>query len=396
MQDRSIGKLLLSLALFGFTAPIAYAEKPPIPERKADVLGHFEKNIETAQEHEQHLQERIEDIKSEIKGTKSKLIGIANSIQKNEKELQKIESDIHALGTERDSLESKLEQDHARISGLVLTLERIRRIPPEALMIKPDAPLGTAQTVLLLKDIIPAINAQTEQYQKDLTHLQELEESLNSKKRSLENKSDKLAEEERALNALISKREKLFASTQKDFAQTQARLKAISQKSRNLRDLVSKIGEENERRRTAGFQQASAASRALPDIEDLKSGVQLPISGAVLVGYGAPDKFGAPSAGISIEGRSNALVIAPMSGVIRFAGNFKHYGNMVIIEHDDGYHSLVAGLGDVHVYMDQPVNVGEPIAKLKKAVNGKLPSLYYELRFKGKAVDPANKFSGLG
>ena len=393
--------VFFSLLLFSmYGGNVAHGANPPIPEKKSEALNKYQNSLEAAKAQEEALQDKIQSLEKEIERTKNKLIDVARSVQKNENAMQDIENEIETLGSERDTLEAQLEKDHARISSLILTLERIRRVPPEALIIKPDAPLKTAQTVMLLQEIIPTINEQTEKYQKDISRLKDLEMQLGEKKEKLVEKSKHLADEEKSLNSLVKKREELFASTQRDFKETQERLKTISKKSKNLKELVSRIGEENERRKNEQIHTAAVSKKAvvqaLPDMNDLKSGVQLPVSGAILVGYEQPDRFGAPSAGITIESRSAALVTSPMSGIVRFAGEFKHYGHMVIIEHDDGYHSLIAGLGDINVYVDQPVNVGEPIAKLKKAVNGKKPSLYYELRFKGKAVDPARKFSGLG
>ena len=112
--------------------------------------------------------------------------------------------------------------------------------------------------------------------------------------------------------------------------------------------------------------------------------------------YNEEDDFGAKSKGVSIEGYGGALIVAPMGGVIRFAGYFKNYGNMLIIEHKNGYHSLVAGLEKIDTVVDQSVVAGEPLGHLYQSKSGNPPTLYFELRHKGKAIDPARKFSDLG
>ena len=86
-----------------------------------------------------------------------------------------------------------------------------------------------------------------------------------------------------------------------------------------------------------------------------------------------------------------------MGGVIRFSGHFKNYGNMVIIEHEDGYHSLVAGLEKIDTVVGQNIIAGEPLGLLHyEGSRSDKPVLYYELRYNGKAVNPAKKFSDLG
>jgi len=85
-----------------------------------------------------------------------------------------------------------------------------------------------------------------------------------------------------------------------------------------------------------------------------------------------------------------------MGGIVRFAGYFKNYGNMLIIEHKNGYHSLIAGLEKIDTVVDQSVSAGEPLGNLYRTDNGKPPTLYFELRHKGKAINPARKFTELG
>jgi septal ring factor EnvC (AmiA/AmiB activator) len=68
---------------------------------------------------------------------------------------------------------------------------------------------------------------------------------------------------------------------------------------------------------------------------------------------------------------------------------------MVIIEHKGGYHSLVAGLEKIDTVVGQSVMAGEPLGLLHYPKAQEKPVLYYELRYNGKAVNPARKISGL-
>jgi septal ring factor EnvC (AmiA/AmiB activator) len=84
-----------------------------------------------------------------------------------------------------------------------------------------------------------------------------------------------------------------------------------------------------------------------------------------------------------------------MDGDIRYVGAFKGYGNMVIIEHSGGYHSLIAGFDTTTTSVGHRVTKGEPLGSLIKKSNFGAPRLYYELRRHGKVVDPAQKLSGV-
>ena len=85
------------------------------------------------------------------------------------------------------------------------------------------------------------------------------------------------------------------------------------------------------------------------------------------------------------------MVVAPLGGIVRYAGTFRNYGKIVLIEHRNKFHSLVAGLGKVDTFVGQRVDAGEPIGALPTS-SGRL---YYELRYQGDPVNPSKKFSTL-
>ena len=166
-----------------------------------------------------------------------------------------------------------------------------------------------------------------------------------------------------------------------------------------MQDLVIKLEEERKRaklRKSVHKAVHSAVPRAGAPAPIPKTGeAQLPVSGIITISYDETDNFGAASKGITIVGRSGALVVAPMGGVVRFAGPFKRHGNMVILEHKKGYHSLIAGLERIDTTVGQTLEAGEPLGLMKNARDRLRPKLYYELRYKGKAVNPSRKFAEL-
>jgi septal ring factor EnvC (AmiA/AmiB activator) len=107
--------------------------------------------------------------------------------------------------------------------------------------------------------------------------------------------------------------------------------------------------------------------------------------GKVVTKFGTREMVG-EARGIRIESRPGAQVVAPYDGKIVFAGPFRHYGQLLIIEHGDGYHSLLAGFGQLYGSIGQWVLTGEPVGVMtaKKSAN----QLYLELRSEGRAINP--------
>ncbi|MSO89819.1 MAG: hypothetical protein EXQ89_07640 [Rhodospirillaceae bacterium] len=77
----------------------------------------------------------------------------------------------------------------------------------------------------------------------------------------------------------------------------------------------------------------------------------------------------------------------PMQGIVAFAGPFRQYGEILILDHGDGYHSLIAGLARVDSVPGQWVAAGEPIGVMGRP-NGGVPSLYVELRRREQPINP--------
>lgn len=364
--------LLAITAIFLLCLPsFSQATSPPVPPKK-------------------NLEKQAENIQGDLKSSQKKLIKLASSIQKNEASLQKLDKQIYELETQQGGVQKALQEDQKALADVVMALQRIRRLPPEALIAKPDTPLETAQSAMLMKNMLPGLYEQAESLKANLEKMETLESELRDKRKDVKKASAKLQEEHSKLSTLVEKREKLYRATQKDIEAREKKARKIAQKARSVKDLVKNLDEER-KKRTASKKTARATPKSIPKVGQAR----LPISGIIKTGYNEPDNFGAPNQGIDIEGRGGALVVAPMGGVIRFSGAFKNYGNMVIIEHKKGYHSLVAGLEKLDTVVGQSVEAGEPLGKLHYAEAGEKPVLYYELRYNGKAINPAKKISGL-
>ena len=83
----------------------------------------------------------------------------------------------------------------------------------------------------------------------------------------------------------------------------------------------------------------------------------------------------------------NTTVRAPFDGKIVFTGPFRGYGRILIIEHGEGYHTLLAGFSRIDVVPDQWLLAGEPVGILGRPESGN-PSLYMELRSNGRPINP--------
>lgn len=127
-----------------------------------------------------------------------------------------------------------------------------------------------------------------------------------------------------------------------------------------------------------------------PEIKDIRSArgyFIIPARGNLVQRFAENTSSGLAAKGISIETRLGAQVVAPFGGKIAFAGPFRNYGQILIIAHGEGYHTLLAGLGHIHARLGQKVLAGEPLGVMA-ADGGVRPRLYVELRQKGHPINP--------
>lgn len=384
--------------------PAVMAQDMPIPAKHPS--AELERKRQESETRKRDLEKEEKKAQGDLKDTQKELVSIAKDVKANEARLSVLDKRMNESRKEQNEIEARLKKDRASIGDLVLALERLERTPPEAVLAKPGAPLETAQSAMLLQSILPSIYGRAESLKKDLSRLETILQQIQKDQAETKATAAALKKRQSEMTVLLEKRKRLVQETQSGIQIQEAALREISKEAQNLKDLVARIEErerqmrEEERTRLASPSSASEepvrAARSRPTPLPKAGSAQLPISGTIKIGYGETDDIGAKSQGLTIEGRPGALVVTPMGGVVRYAGTFKNYGRIIIVEHQKDYHSLIAGLARIDTVVGQSVSAGEPVGILgKSSGDGGNPSLYFELRHEGQPVNPSRKFSGL-
>jgi murein hydrolase activator len=132
---------------------------------------------------------------------------------------------------------------------------------------------------------------------------------------------------------------------------------------------------------------ASAAPFAIRKMTEGRGEMLMPAVGRISGQYGEHLQTGITRKGLDIETRAGAQVIAPFDGKVVFAGPFRAYGLLLIIEHSEGYHTLLAGMSRIDAEIGQWLLSGEPVGIMGQASDSP-PSLYVELRRNGQPINP--------
>ena len=126
-------------------------------------------------------------------------------------------------------------------------------------------------------------------------------------------------------------------------------------------------------------------------IDIAKGMLPYPVVGDLKATFGRQATSGLTHKGVTIKAVSEAQVIAPYEGRVAFAGLFRGYGRLLIIEHGAGYHTLLAGMGRIDVIVGQWLLGGEPVGimdRVEKNYKDEKPLLYIELRRGGEPINP--------
>jgi septal ring factor EnvC (AmiA/AmiB activator) len=243
----------------------------------------------------------------------------------------------------------------------------------------------------------------------DLAELVRLRSEIAAERDALGRDLAALSQERTRMTVLVAERQRKQSETEKALESERARSVQLARQADNLKDLIGRIEQE-----IASAARAAAAARgtdskaslaALNDPGRLspaiafaaaRKSLPLPLNGIKIREFGMPDGLGSAEKGLSLASRAGAQVTAPCDGWVVYAGPFRSYGQLLILNAGGGYHVLLAGMERISVDLGQFVLTGEPVAVMgggpqsaaAVATGSSQPILYIEFRKDGTPVDP--------
>jgi len=409
---------------------------PPAPaqETQQQELSELEKQLAADQAKAAELQAREAAIRAEIAQLTQQLVAVAARAQALESDLTAVERTQAALAAELAGRQAGLAAERDRLAATLGALVRIGLQPPEALLAGPGSPLDAARSALLLALLVPELEGRAALLRGELEALVELQRQIAAESATAASTGSALAAERNKLQALLDRKEALADIAAAERAEAEARAAALAAEAADLKELIAALEREAAERAaaeaaaraeaeaaaarqaaeaaaaaaaaesapaepaasqpagTAGTQTALAPPSGLRDFPEQPGGLFLPARGSLQAAYGAPlPDSGEASKGLLIETRPGAQIVATFDGRVVYAGAFRRYGLILILEHGGRYHSLLAGLGRIDVVLGQWVVAGEPVG-LMTSPAGAAPALYLELRHNGQPIDPTPWF----
>jgi murein hydrolase activator len=405
------------------TTPSGQVPSPPSVPAQADAetLKQRDQELDAvrAQERESaesqaKLRREIEAIGDDRRALHQQLIDTAARIRDVEASVEATRARLRPLDLQEISVRKSLDERRAAIVEILAALQRIGHQPPPALLVQPEDALKAVRTAIMLGAVLPDMRGQADALAGDLADLLAVRKSIASENERLARDLDLLGREQLRMNVLIDERQKKQAVTEESLDAERVRAADLAHQADSLKDLIAKL----ESGLDAATRNAHAEARSIeedatrPDLAALKDPgrlapaiafatargrLRLPVNGVKIHEFGGSDGAGGTQRGQSIATRAGAQVTSPCDGWVVYAGAFRSYGQLLILNAGGGYHVLLAGMERISVDLGQFVLTGEPVAIMgggsqvsaAAATKSKQPVLYVEFRKDGAPIDPS-------
>jgi septal ring factor EnvC (AmiA/AmiB activator) len=408
----SLRPMLAAMSAFAVFAPFAAAQTP-------DDLSTIEQQLDASKNLQEQMTAEREAIVREQEALSQKLIALAEKIQSREAAILAAEKRLQDLEAEQLRIHTGLAARREEISKLLAGLQRIERNPPPALVVAPSDVLSALRSAMMFGTIVPELRQDAAALSAELTRLETLGTQTRTERERLKDYVARLLQSRLEMTDLQARKKSLLADTTERLQAEKERARELAAKAQDLKQLLANLEEERLKAEAAEKARAEAEAKTTAELKakaeaqarlkaaeklkprmafaDIRGQLQYPAQGQILKAYGANDGFGSTTRGVFVATRPDAQVVTPTDGQVEFAGPFRSYGQLLILNTGGGYHVLLAGLGEITAEQGQFLQAGEPVGIMgKSAAPGTLtgdqlqdgrPVLYIEFRKNGEAID---------
>jgi len=402
----------------------------PDPDQSRAEYQQVSKEITLSSERLAKLAADIASVRKDYASITAALIQSAMTEQKLGQDIEDIGAKLEGLKTEEKKLRASLMARRDVLAEVLGALQRMGLNPPPAILVKPEDALSSVRSAILLGAVVPELRQQTDRLMADLKEQTRVTASIEAERARLTAAVTDQTAEKKRLTMLLEAKKKLQADTQTAIAAEQQRSQQLAAKASSLKDLIASLEADKARKAqdqvkagdqksTDGDTTASTTELAALPVPEanrltgsapfsaLQGQIALPVIGKIKRRFGTDDGNGAAMQGDMVATQSGAIVTAPADGNVLYAGPFRSYGQLLILNAGDGYHVVLAGMSRISVATGQSVLAGEPIGAMGEARvastsasrnENSTSELYVEFRKDGKPVDPApwwaDRFSG--
>ena len=324
---------------------------------------------------------------------KKRVKSLSQAIQSYEETLAILRISIRDLSLQQTQLQNILDNNENEVMQLLGVLATFQKAPIAGQMLHPEGPLATARSGMIISDVIPILQKNVEQLRDQITTLEKLSETQFEAQNSLQIGLSELQKAHTNLGRAIANRETL----PKRFSTDPKKLELLLNASKDLETFAEAV-------QTIAINEPSVS---LPSVRERKGNLNLPVRGKILRKFKEADAAGVERSGIILATDPRAIVISPTAATIRYLGPLLNYGNVAILEPENGLLFVFAGMDTLYGEIGQVIPALSPIGLMPRQVadidkifntganiySGKLSeTLYVEVRSGSVSENPLDWF----
>jgi septal ring factor EnvC (AmiA/AmiB activator) len=357
-----------------------------VPARAADPR---EQELEALREAIEQRQERIESFEREHKGLLDALEAIDRAVVAHEevarsraREADEAEAALRELEAQLPNLEAKLARTRASMASRVVALYKTGELGPAQLVFASQSLRELLERVDALGKLLAHDRLLVARFRNEQQALDASRDAASAAAARRDEAQAQLALRRGELARERASKQGLVAAVRGDRAREEAALEELLAAARALEERIASFGAEE------------LPAPALPSrpFAELRGKLPAPVDAAIVRRFGrevdAEFHTQVFHKGVDFGAPLGAPVRAVAAGTVRFAGWFRGYGRMVILDHGERFYTVSGHLDAVRVENGQPIAAGETLGTVGDTGSLAGPRLYFEIREGSQAVDP--------
>jgi septal ring factor EnvC (AmiA/AmiB activator) len=342
----------------------------------ARTLNQVERDRSAENARARRLRTQADAARAEVNSLNARLVESGRRRAQAEAAAADAEQRLEALQLRLAAESARYPRERAAFeSALIAAAFAERRVEPSAVRVG-----------IFARAAAPALFDQQRRTAQSIAAARQLNEQISEERSVLADAQAAIDAERGELVTLVSQRRALQASLSNDAAAAERRVQRLAAEATNLRDLAARV-QAASRRRTQ--QVPGGAAGVIP------AGWVAPTTGRISRSFGVREAGGPAAQGATLSTRARAQVVSPAAGEVAYAGLFRSYGQVLILNLDGGYALVLAGMDSTRARVGDTVQAGQPIGEMGIS-DTPAPELYVEVRRNGQPIDPARWLNARG
>jgi septal ring factor EnvC (AmiA/AmiB activator) len=393
---------LLGLVVLAATVPASAQQKKDGAELrdKENALQQTQKRLKEerakaadARKREASLLSELEAIDRRLSEKRKQVALLDGRIRRSMEEMSELQRDITRLEGQRAGQEDAMAQ---RLRAMYRLQAQGGALP---VLLSGDDPVAQAVRLRHLATLTTVDARVIREYRLTSESLADRKDRLEARRRDLSALRGEAEGERAEADREAGRRRVILVRVKDERAYHDRMVGELSEATRRLEAFVRDL---QEKRRAARIPPPASKAPKVAAPGESTPGVGLgamrgrlgwPAEGRVVEEYGARvnPRFGTKTFrnGIDIDASEGANVHAVYPGHVLYTGWFRGYGNLIIVDHGSEYYTLYAHVAEMKVAEGDDVKQGQVIATVGDTGSLQGPRLYFEVRYQGKPLDPA-------